>query len=287
LWINGQQVATSATIQGDYTRYIFDVSQIIRPGKNSLAVKVYENQPDKMFTVDDVNWNELTPDHNTGIQFPITLRIDDGLNVSNAHVTQEDNADVSIARLSVHADVTNHTTRPRQGTVTETIDAPGGQGQVGEFSRTVTVAAGQTMTVSFTPSEYSELTINHPHLWWPYQMGSQPLYQLHTTLEPSQGSLEETFAIRSVTTRLIGRSAVAPDGARVFSINGTPVQFRGGGFDDDIFLRYSRSDLSNPDRPHQKYGPQRCSTPGPHPAGGFLSADGPSRDHDRRGLPML
>jgi len=248
VWVNGKQIATRATIQGDYTRYTFDVSQLIRPGKNSLAVMVYENQPDTMFTVDDVNWNELAPDHNTGIQFPITLHIADGLSVSNAYVTQDDNADVSVAQLTVKADVTNHTPQSQQGTVTVAIEAPGGQGQVGELSREVTVAAGQTMTVSFTPSDYSELTINQPQLWWPYQMGAQPLYQLRTTVEPRHGSVdsvEETFAIRNVTTQLVGRSAAAPDGARMFSINGKPFQFRGGGFADDIFLHYSASDLSN------------------------------------------
>lgn len=248
VWINGHQIATQDVVQGDYTRHTFDISRLIRPGQNVLALKVYENDPDTMYTMDDVNWNQRPPDHQTGIQFPITLHIVDALAISNAYVTQEDNTDGGLAKLTVNADVTNTRAIPQQGTITVLIEGPEGSAVLGQLSRRVTVAPGQTLTVSFVPSDYPELTIHHPQLWWPYQMGAQPLYRLRATVtvgQDSSDSITSTFAIRIITTSLIGRSSVAPDGARVFAVNGRPFLFRGAGFADDIFLRYSADDLGN------------------------------------------
>jgi exo-1,4-beta-D-glucosaminidase len=44
------------------------------------------------------------------------------------------------------------------------------------------VPANQATTVTFAPANYPPLTIRHPQLWWPYQMGDQPLYTLDTGL---------------------------------------------------------------------------------------------------------
>ena len=35
-----------------------------------------------------------------------------------------------------------------------------------------------------------------------------------------------------------------PDGVRAFKINNVPVVIRGGGFDPDLFLRYSPADIA-------------------------------------------
>ncbi len=63
----------SSTVQGDYTRYTFDVTGLLRRGANALALKVYPNNPNTMFTLDNVDWTQIPPDNNTGIQFPIQL----------------------------------------------------------------------------------------------------------------------------------------------------------------------------------------------------------------------
>ena len=89
--------------------------------------------------------------------------------------------------------------------------------------------------------------LQHPRVWWPYQMGAQPLYHLDVTVsqsgqQPDSGS--ETFAIRTITTRLVGRSPIAPRGSRQFLVNGRPFIFRGGGWSEDLFLRYSSADTA-------------------------------------------
>ena len=48
---------------------------------------MHPNNPNKMFTLDDVDWNQIPPDNNTGIQFPVQLQMSGSLAVGNAHVT--------------------------------------------------------------------------------------------------------------------------------------------------------------------------------------------------------
>ena len=84
VWVNGQQVATSSTVTGAYTKFSFNITGLVQPGTNSLAIEVNPNNPNTMFTVDDVDWNQIPPDNNTGIQFPVQLAVDSALSESGA-----------------------------------------------------------------------------------------------------------------------------------------------------------------------------------------------------------
>jgi exo-1,4-beta-D-glucosaminidase len=188
-----------------------------------------------------VDWNQIPPDNNTGIQFPVQLDVAGALNDSNAHVLQNTTADLSKSTLTVKTDVSNATSASQTGQATAVITPPGG-GVPRVVHKTVTVPAHQTSTVTFAP-----VTIDHPQIWWPYQLGGQPMYTLSTSVA-QQGkngpSTSETFGIRTVTTSLVGKSAEAPDGVRAYQINGRPLLIRGGGFAEDLFLRYSAGDIA-------------------------------------------
>ena len=53
------------------------------------------------------------------------------------------------------------------------------------------------------------------------------------------------FGIRQVTTYLTRPSALAPEGVRVFEINGVPFSYRAGGWSENLFLHYSAADLAS------------------------------------------
>jgi exo-1,4-beta-D-glucosaminidase len=248
VWVNGTEVATEATVEGDYASYTFDVTNLLRPGQNVLALELYPNNPATMLTLDNVDWTQIPPDNNTGVQFPVQLHVADALGVWNTYVTQDDAADMSTAALTVHADVTNDSDAPQAGIVSATIKAPGGGSSI-QVSRKVTLAANASTTVTFTPAAYPQLVVAHPQLWWPYQMGGQPLYELRASVS-SQGGLSDAaqpadFGIRQVTTYLTKPSAQAPEGVRVFEINGVPFDYRAGGWSENLFLHYSASDLAS------------------------------------------
>ncbi len=231
VWVDGKEVATSSQVTGAYTKFTFDVSSVLKSGNNSLAVEMYPNDPSKMLTLDDVDWNQLPPDNNTGIQFPIQLLVAGGLSVGNAHVVQANATDMSSSKLTVKADVTNAGSASKSGTATATITPPSGGTPI-TVSQNVTVAAHSKTTVTFPVQ-----TISHPQVWWPYQMGAQPMYTLDATVTGGN-STREQFGIRTITTALIGKAPSAPDGVRQYSVNGQPFVVRGGGFAPDLFLRY-------------------------------------------------
>ena len=41
-----------------------------------------------MFTLDNVDWTQIPPDNNTGIQFPVQLHTSAALAISDAHVVE-------------------------------------------------------------------------------------------------------------------------------------------------------------------------------------------------------
>jgi exo-1,4-beta-D-glucosaminidase len=239
IWVNGHKVGTAT---GAYPTTRIDVTSLVKQGANSLAIEISPNNPNTMFTLDDVDWNQIPPDNNTGIEFPVQLAADGALSDGNARVVQDTKADLSSSKLTIKTDITNNTSSAQTGQVTATIADPGGA-VVKTVTQAVTVPASTTQTVAFAP-----VTISSPQIWWPYQMGAQPLYTL-TTAVSQQGTLRndttETFGIRTVTSYLTtGTSAGAPDGARAFKINGVPIVIRGGGFAPNIFLRYDQKDIA-------------------------------------------
>ena len=247
VWVNGHEVATSATVTGAYTRFTFDVTGLLVSGTNSLAIEMYPNDPTSMYTLDNVDWTQIPPDNNTGIQFPVQLQVGGALIDSNAHVLQANAADLSSSALTVKTDITNTTSSSQTGVVTATITPPG-SGTPITVSQSVTVTANSTQTVVFAPGQFPSLTIASPQVWWPYQLGAQPLYTLTTSVSQNSvvaNSTSETFGIRTITSYLTaGTSAGAPNGVRAFKVNGVPIVIRGGGFDPNLFLHYSAADTA-------------------------------------------
>ncbi|HEV3360237.1 MAG TPA: beta-mannosidase [Pseudonocardiaceae bacterium] len=247
VWVNGHEVATQDTVTGDFTKFTFDVTKLLQPGNNSLALEVYPNDVNTMFTLGDEDWEEVPPDNNTGIQFPVQLQVANALTDGNAHVNQVNAPDLASSALTVDTDITNNSAASQTGTVTASILPPGG-GLPIVVNQSVTVAAHATKTVTFAPSAYPRLQIAHPKIWWPYQMGAQPLYTLDTAVSQNglvSNSTDETFGIRTVTSSLIDPSPAAPQGVRSYSVNGKAFVARGGGYDEDIFLRYAKQDVAH------------------------------------------
>jgi exo-1,4-beta-D-glucosaminidase len=161
-------------------------------------------------------------------------------------VLEHNTASLTRSALTVRTDITNHTAAPQTGVVTATITPPG-HGRAITVRQNVTVPASGTRTVTFPPSRYPRLVISHPLLWWPYQLGAQPLYQLSTSVSQHGATVnttDEAFGIRTVTSYLTGSSPAEPAGTRAFKINGVPIVIRGGGFSPNLFLHYSAADIA-------------------------------------------
>ena len=150
VWVNGTRVASNATVQGAYTRYTFDVTRLVARGDNALALEVRPNDPNTMFTLDNVDWTQIPPDNNTGIQFPIQLHTAGPLELSNAHVVQHNNQSLSKSALTLRADLTNASNARAAGELSAVVTSPSGEAI--RVHRWVSVAPGTTRTISLQPS---------------------------------------------------------------------------------------------------------------------------------------
>ena len=247
VWVNGTEVAKSSRVEGDYARYVFEVSSLMRSGLNVVALEVHANDPLTMFTVDDVDWNQIPPDNNTGIQFPVQLHVSRNLGLDQPYVTEDNAGDLSSSALTVTAPVTNDTGQVTYGTVVATVVPPTGGGPAITVMKDVRLRPGRTQEVSFDPSHFPQLVLGHPLVWWPYQMGSQPLYRL--LVKVSTGPVEsdsssETFGIRTITSYLTAPSSLVPNGGRAFKVNGQPFLFRAAGWAENLLLHYSSTDVA-------------------------------------------
>ncbi|HEV8555533.1 MAG TPA: beta-mannosidase [Actinophytocola sp.] len=244
LWVNGTKIADQGQLQGAYSRFEYDLTPHLRDGANAIALDMFRNDTSEnkgFLTLDMVDWNPDSPDNWTGLQFAPALEQDGAISVRNAHVVQRNAADLSSSELTVKADLRNNTGAAVTTTVSGEISRPG---TLLPFSTRVTMPAGTTRTVTLPA-----LRLAHPAVWWPYQMGDQPMYHLAVRADAGgtrSDEQAEDFGIRTVTSHLTpvvpGRT-LAPDGYRQFVINGQPLVIRGGGWSQELFLRYSPKNI--------------------------------------------
>jgi hypothetical protein len=245
LWVNGTKIADQAQLQGAYSRFEYDITPYARDGANAIALDVFRNDSSNStgyLTLNMVDWNPPSPDNWTGLQFAPELRSDGAVSVRGAHVVQANAADLSSSNLTVKADLRNNTGTPQTAQLTGAITGP--RGCRITVRSTVTIPANATVTVS-APAAH----LDHPAIWWPYQMGDQPMYHLDVAAKVGRDVTDraaEDFGIRTVTsylTPVVPGQTIAPAGSRQFVINGRPFVVRGGGWSQDLFLRYSPQNI--------------------------------------------
>lgn len=247
IWLNGVSVAPFTATIGGYARYEFDVTDLVRDGANAIALRFQQNNATNFLTTNTVDWNMPAPDAITGAQFPIQLRITKAVELNDLHVVQGNAGDMSTSDLTVKATLRNRSDQAQavslDGRITQAQDA-----SPRTFTTSLLLNPGETRKVSFTPDSYPSLHVDNPHVWWPYQMGDQPMYDLSLSAKLGAtvtDSASESFGIRTVTSYLTPATAMAPQGARQFVINGKPVAIRGGGWSEDLFFRYDRQHAAN------------------------------------------
>ncbi|AHI01904.1 carbohydrate-binding protein [Kutzneria viridogrisea] len=228
IWLNGSKVGT--TDNGAYPAHEFDVTGLLRKGGNALAIKASPADPKKQLSISWVDWSPAAPDNNMGIWRDVQLTESGAVSVRNTRVvTSLAVPSLSSADLTIKAEVTNNSASAVTTTVAGTVEST-------PFSQQVSLKAGETKTVSIGQH------VDNPRVWWPYEMGGQPLYHLALTASVN-GQVSDRastdFGIRDV------RSALNSSGAMQFTVNGKPFLVRGGGWSSDLLLRYDAQKLAD------------------------------------------
>ncbi len=233
LWLNGQKVADAKDVAGMFRTFEFNVSKYLRAGQaNALAVEVFAPEKNDL-ALTWVDWNPTPPDKDMGIWKEVFLTSSADVSLRNPFVRSTLDAEYKTAAVQVSAELRNDTNHEVRGLLRAELDGV-------QVSQPVQLLAGETKIVRFTPQEFPQLKLEHPRLWWPYQIGEPHLYTAKMSFE-TDGKVSDSaafsFGIREVTSELTAQ------GHRLFKINGRKVLIRGAAWAPDLLLRWSSERL--------------------------------------------
>jgi len=230
VWVNGTRIATKDQVNGAYTRHDLDVTALVHEGVNSVAFKVYPNDPNKDLSMGWIDWAQTPPDQNMGIVRDVLVRRGGPVALRGAHVVTRLNAGLDHVDLTVKADVRNDSAAAVSARVDGTVAGR-------SISQTVSLAPKEKKTVTF-----STIGVDDPDVWWPAGMGGQPLYalDLSAAVNGAESDASHTrFGVRDV------KATLNSSGGRSYTINGRPLLVRGGGWSPDLFLRWNQQYASD------------------------------------------
>ncbi len=239
IFLNGKRIANSSEVAGAWRTYEFNVTSAIKPGTNVVAVQVWAPTENSL-AITFVDWNPSPPDKNMGLwrevylttSGPVALRYP-------AVLSRVDSPGNNTAHLTVTAQVKNGSDHPVKGTLKGRIENI-------EFAQPVELAAGESKDVVCSPTQYPQLNLSNPRLWWPAQMGTPNLYDLNLSFEIN-GEVSDVsrtkFGIREITSEVAEQ---APGRLkRLFKINGKNILIRGGGWTPDMMMRETPERLAD------------------------------------------
>jgi exo-1,4-beta-D-glucosaminidase len=226
-WLNGKKIADAAKTAGAFRVHEIDVTGVARPGANALAVLVSAPTPGDL-AITFVDWNPMPPDKLMGLYRPVTLSASGPVALRHPQVVTKLSPNNDRAELTVKVFATNAGTAPVTGTLR-------GRAAGAAFQKDLTLAANESREVVLSPSDFPELALAKPRLWWPAQYGEPALHDLDLELVTGGAVSDRAhamFGIREFTSEL------TPSG-RVYKVNGRRILIRGGGWTSELMLRYS------------------------------------------------
>lgn len=220
VWLNGRSLGS---IKGAFIRGVFDVTDLVKADQTStLAVRVspppHPGIPHEQslkggagenggimcldgptfVATEGWDWVPAIRDRDTGIWQPVTLKATSIVKIGDAQaVTTLPLPDTSHADVEITVPLENLSGTPASGKLEASF------GDI-RLSKQVTVAPGKS-SVRFAVSEFPQLNVQHPRLWWPNGYGKPELYTLQLSF--SEGNSESDrkklrFGIRQVTYEL-------------------------------------------------------------------------------------
>ena len=226
IWLNGQMLASSDSIEGCFRMYDFNISDVVQSGSNTLAVEIIPPQWGDL-TIGFVDWNPWPPDDNMGIWRPVKLISTGPLRLRQVFVKPDlQLPSLDKASLEMHCYIDNLSNELQTGEINIEFDGR-------TISKQLELNPGESKILKLTESEHKELSIENPRIWWPNNMGSPELYPLKASVRSNNtisDSYSSRFGIRKV------EDYFNEQGHRGYKINGKELLITGGGWVDDIFL---------------------------------------------------
>jgi hypothetical protein len=263
IWLNGQYVGD---MTGAFIRGRFDVTpKLLAKGNNVLAVRVWpqphytqglgeasvkegpgSNGSDGMldgptfFCTEGWDWLPTIRDRCTGIWQDVILTPTGAVTVNDPQVITKlpKLPDLSVAEVTLKADVRNVTAQPQSVTVEAELAGA-------RVSQKLSLTPNETRTVAFAPAEFPQLAIHNPGLWWPNGYGAPVLHDLNLRVLDVAGVESDSFFKRVGLRQMDYGYLPKPnkpevkDGPFYLMVNGRRIFVHGGNWGLDEILKRS------------------------------------------------
>ncbi|KAF0201784.1 MAG: hypothetical protein FD170_2457 [Bacteroidetes bacterium] len=265
VWLNGTLLGSKEELVGMERNFRFDVTNLIKSGRNVLAIAIYppdhpgepvadpvtpladpgQNMADGMLSRDYTKWDALgwdwqppVRDRDMGITEDVYLSYTDALEISNVYITSNlPLPDTSSAALTLSFDLVNHGSAAIKGVSKLIIN---GKDKTILLEIPYDLSAGSTKSFLVSPETHQQLLLSNPELWWPHGYGAPNLYSLSLKAVSADGGsayYETRFGIREISS-YIGKNE------RVFNINGRDIYIRAGNWVIDMMLNWTSNRYS-------------------------------------------
>lgn len=244
--ISGNQTSTR-DVSGHMLRSKFDVTELLNQnGENAVAVLITDADQKKTRTAKDPygiacspsylagagwDWMPYVPGRLAGITGNVYLAITGDVVMVDPWV-RSDLPSLQRANLSISTNLKNTSDSPVDVTLSGIIK-PGNI----RFSKTIQLAADTIENISFSASEFKQLIIDEPKLWWPNGYGEPNLYDCELTCK-IDGKVSDkqniTFGIRKYDYKMVDNSVGYP--VMHFYINGQRIFLKGGNWGMSEYL---------------------------------------------------
>ena len=212
VWLNGKLLGS---MKGAFVRGNFDVTELLnKTEKNILAIHIFpppnpgipHEQSAKagsgpnggslcldgptFISSEGWDWVPGIRDRNIGVWQDVSLKFTGALTIQDPQViTDLPLPDTTSATITIKATVINHSKSQQNAVILGTI------GSI-NFSRPVSLAAGEKKQIILSPDNNPSLNIQHPLLWWPNGYGNQNLYELSLTAYDNSNTISDKQKIR-------------------------------------------------------------------------------------------
>ncbi len=250
--------------KGAFRTYELDITDYVNAmgTDNNIKVKVAkplynsggDDDANNDLAVYWVDWNPQPPDNNMGLIGESLVSTSGNVRLANPAVVSKVSTDLKTASLTFYVDASNLAATLAEATLHAVVKDPSGN-VVADVSKNIDVAgAAYNQEVSLSSSDFTQLTLRKPELWWPYMSGDQPMYTVTYTISSGgvqSDTLVHRFGVREVTTE-VNVSAFANGNAATVAagslanmmqvyVNHKPIALKGGGYcPTDLFLRHSQ-----------------------------------------------
>jgi hypothetical protein len=262
IYFNGRHIGT---MKGLMERGIYDVTAILNKNKaNAIAVLIVPPRFDPEHNHGLANWEAPTylssgswdwmpevPGLNSGLTDTVAITTTGAVRVDDPWIrTKLPNK--NLANLTVNMKLTNASAKPVTGHV-KMIIMPG---NIVINGPTVAIEANSSQVVNYDYTQYHQLSIKNPKLWWPNGYGgkadgTQYMYTCASSFEMTGATSDvvtKDFGIRKVSS-----DTTALNGPLRVYINDVPILIKGGNWGmSDYMLKVRGKDYDTRIKLHRE-----------------------------------